>query len=163
MNIDISKLKEGGILALEHAYDAKALNLELYDLHYLDLLQLNGKLERVGSSLFFKGLLNSQIEMLCTRCLKTVRQAVSEPFDLYYPYKGEDFLETTDDIREVMILSYPVKFICQEDCKGLCPHCGTNLNEEKCSCKREDQPLRSSGVFDRLDEWYKSKSKKKKR
>ncbi|MGB9809870.1 MAG: YceD family protein, partial [Caldanaerobacter sp.] len=37
-----------------------------------------------------------------------------------------------------VILSLPMKFLCKEDCKGLCPICGTNLNYGSCSCKRED-------------------------
>ena len=160
MRIDISKLKEGETLLVEHEYDPKALGLELYDLHYLALLKLNGKIERVKASLFFKGRLATELELLCTRCLKPVSQAAVEPFDLYYPYTGEEFLETTNEIREVMILSYPVKFVCQEDCKGLCPHCGANLNAESCPCKVEEKPIRPSGAFDQLSEWYKKKKRK---
>lgn len=153
MRIDISKLKEGEVIALEHEYDPRELSLELHDLHYLGLLKLKGTLERVKNSLFFKGSLTTEFQILCMRCLKPVSMGVREPFDLYYPFRGEDFLETTDEIRDVMILSYPVKFNCREDCRGLCPTCGVNLNEEACHCSKKGD-MEKSSPFDRLKDWY---------
>lgn len=159
MKIDISKLKEGERLALEHEYDPKELNLELYDLRYVSPLELKGGIERIKNSLFFKGSLRTDLEIACTRCLKTVKVKSEEPFDLYYPFTGQEELDTTDEIREVMLLSYPVKFICRESCKGLCPQCGTNLNEKSCRCVPEVK--NETHAFDRLGEWYQKKKKKK--
>ncbi len=155
MRIDITKLKEGETLSLEHEYDPKALSLELYDLHYLDLLKLAGRLEKIKTALFLKGTLSTRLELLCTRCLKPVVQNVSENVDLYYPFTDQEYLETTDDVRAVMLLSYPVKFLCQDSCKGLCYRCGANLNEEACQCgKGAGEQLSGGGAFDRLKEWY---------
>ena len=160
MRIDITRLKEGESLALEHEYDAKALNLELYDLHYLALLKLKGTLEKVTSSLFLKGVLTTRLELLCTRCLKPVEQKVSEAVDLYYPCTDQEYLEITDDLREVMLLSYPAKFLCQENCKGLCYRCGANLNEAPCQCGKEPGAAApGEGAFDRLKEWYLKRKK----
>lgn len=157
MRIDISKLKEGETMLLEHEYDPKVLQLELYDLHYRALLKLKGKLERLKDSLFFRGSLTSELEILCTRCLKPVYQKAHEPFDLYYPYReGDTFLETTDEIREVMILSYPAKFLCEERCKGLCGQCGANLNEGECRCLQGGKQREKGGAFEKLGEWYKT-------
>ena len=50
-------------------------------------------------------------------------------------------LDLTDDVREDILLSLPLKFLCQEDCRGLCPHCGQNLNEGTCSCQELDQEI----------------------
>ncbi|MBI4550047.1 MAG: DUF177 domain-containing protein [Candidatus Omnitrophica bacterium] len=160
MIIDISKLKYDEFLELEHEYNPKNLNLELYDLHYREPLRLEGRLERVRTSLFFKGTLRSGFEILCTRCLKPVNQKVKETFDLYYPYTGQETIDATDDIREVMLLSYPVKFLCKESCKGLCPQCGANWNEESCRCPRVEKKT-GPGAFDKLKEWYSQKKGKK--
>ena len=43
-------------------------------------------------------------------------------------------------IREDILLSLPTKILCREDCKGLCPYCGTNLNEKQCGCKKPVDP-----------------------
>jgi uncharacterized protein len=40
-------------------------------------------------------------------------------------------------VRESLLLALPMKVLCSEDCKGLCPHCGANLNEESCDCVAE--------------------------
>ena len=43
-------------------------------------------------------------------------------------------IELDDLLREDILLELPTKFLCKPDCKGLCPQCGKNLNEGKCSC-----------------------------
>ncbi|MCR5485868.1 MAG: DUF177 domain-containing protein [Clostridiales bacterium] len=48
--------------------------------------------------------------------------------------------EADDLIRDDIFLSMPSKFLCREDCKGLCPSCGKNLNEGPCSCKKPVDP-----------------------
>jgi uncharacterized protein len=51
------------------------------------------------------------------------------------------FFEIDDLVREVIILAVPLKPLCSEDCKGLCPICGTDLNRSQCSCvKKETDP-----------------------
>ena len=47
-------------------------------------------------------------------------------------------IDISDDIRQMILLSIPLKLLCNEDCKGLCPKCGKNRNNEQCDC-REDQ------------------------
>jgi uncharacterized protein len=94
-------------------------------------------------------------EMLCARCLQPVGQHVDQRFDLIFRPAGADsdqaersiseaeteigYYETSgllleDAVREQVLLSLPDRSLCQEDCKGLCPHCGTNLNETTCNC-----------------------------
>src|SRR5579864_4247854 len=102
-----------------------------------------------------QGELATSLELPCARCLDPVVQNVARSFDLLYRplgtdagneelsvtvaeaevgyYKGEGLL-LEDVLREQVLLSVPLKVVCREDCKGLCPHCGKNLNEERCSC-----------------------------
>lgn len=51
-------------------------------------------------------------------------------------YRGPQ-IDLAIGIREAIILSQPIMQICKDDCKGLCPVCGKNLNTGSCSCKRE--------------------------
>ena len=53
--------------------------------------------------------------------------------------------------RDDIFLSLPTKFLCREDCKGLCPDCGQNLNDGPCSCKKSVDP-RLEGLLQLLDE-----------
>ena len=102
-----------------------------------------------------KGDLSTRLEWACARCLEPVLLNVQRDFDLLYRplgadagraelsvttaeaevsyYEGEGLL-LEDVLREQVLLSVPLKAICKEDCKGLCAHCGKNLNTGQCSC-----------------------------
>lgn len=51
--------------------------------------------------------------------------------------KDQDFIDISNDVREYAMLAIPMKNLCKEDCKGLCPRCGKDLNTEQCSCETE--------------------------
>jgi len=105
-----------------------------------------------------RGRLSTGLEIPCARCLEPVKQDVKREFDLLYrPLgvdAGRDELSVTDAeaeigyyqgdgllledvLREQVLLALPLKITCREDCKGLCPQCGKNLNQEQCSCSME--------------------------
>ena len=62
-------------------------------------------------------------------------------------YQGEGLL-LEDVLREQVLLALPLKAICREDCKGLCPHCGRNLNQEQCNCAETPDDPRWSALKD---------------
>jgi uncharacterized protein len=102
-----------------------------------------------------RGRLEAGLELQCARCLEPVPQEITREFELLYRplgadagrdeisvtiaeaeigyYQGEGIL-LEDVLREQVLLALPLKITCREDCKGLCPHCGKNLNQEQCSC-----------------------------
>ena len=103
------------------------------------------------------GKLNTKLEVACARCLDPVVHGVDREFDLIYRpqgvdrrgeevsiseaeteigyYQGEGLL-LEDVLREQVLLATPVKTVCREDCKGFCPSCGRNLNQEQCDCEQ---------------------------
>ena len=104
------------------------------------------------------GTARTTLEMPCSRCLDPYIMPVDQAFDLRYQPRArntgegereieEDDLTTAfyenDEIdlgqlmREQFYLALPMKPLCREDCRGLCPVCGTNLNKGTCSCTRE--------------------------
>jgi len=118
------------------------------------------------------GELDTKLELVCARCLEPVVQDVTRKFDLLYRplgadagreelsvtsaeaeisyYQGEGLL-LEDALREQVLLAVPLKVICREDCKGLCPHCGKNLNVEQCSCTEPVEDPRWSPLKDLRD------------
>ncbi len=101
------------------------------------------------------GDLATTLELLCARCLEPVVRDVSKSFDLLYRPQGSDAgheeLSVTqaeaeigyytgdgvlleDVLREQVLLAMPLKTVCREECKGLCPRCGKNLNQGACAC-----------------------------
>jgi uncharacterized protein len=51
--------------------------------------------------------------------------------------KGAINLDVSQEIRDTVILGLPSKILCREDCRGICPRCGANLNETNCDCIKE--------------------------
>ncbi|GAB4412352.1 MAG: DUF177 domain-containing protein [Thermodesulfovibrionales bacterium] len=120
------------------------------------------RIDRVGSEVLVKGTITANIELQCSRCLrKFPKDAVVSVDVVYHPVeelKGEDRYEVGKDelnmgfysgdeldIQELMLeqilLSVPMKPLCSESCKGICPKCGTDLNIKTCSCEiREMDP-----------------------
>jgi uncharacterized protein len=46
-------------------------------------------------------------------------------------------LDLTEVVRQALFLAMPMNPICKDDCAGLCPQCGSNLNQEQCQCERD--------------------------
>jgi uncharacterized protein len=128
----------------------------------------HGKHQRI-KDIRVNGELSTTLELPCARCLEPVIQDVTRKFDLLYRplgadagreelsvtgveaeisyYQGEGLL-LEDAVREQVLLAVPLKVICREDCKGLCPHCGANLNSEQCSCAEPMEDPRWTALKD---------------
>lgn len=134
MVIDLVNLPEDEKVDITFELDPEKLNLEFDDFHYKSKLKLQGFLEKMSSALVFQGALKTKVEKICSRCLAEIEEDLAEPFDLAFDIKGKLEIDVTEDLRDVMILAHPLRFLCQEDCKGLCAGCGVNLNNESCQC-----------------------------
>jgi uncharacterized protein len=62
-------------------------------------------------------------------------------------YQGDGLL-LEDVIKEQLLLAVPLRAICREDCKGLCPQCGRNRNLEPCNCSNQTQDPRWAALED---------------
>ncbi len=98
----------------------------------------------VNPDILVKGKISCHIEGFCDRCLALIKRQIDLPFcqTFYkdsaeeedgYVYSGSR-LDATKAVCDEVVLSVPVSLLCKEDCKGLCPKCGTNLNERQCEC-----------------------------
>ena len=85
--------------------------------------------------LFAKCRLTAQTKEICSRCLTEFDMNIEKDVDLHYELKGELSIMLDDSLKDEIIVDYPMKVLCREDCKGLCPQCGKNLNKGPCSCK----------------------------
>jgi len=109
----------------------------------------------VGREIHITGRLATRLELVCSRCLESVVEEVAPSFDLFYRpvaaisreeeihltpleievgfYTG-DGLFLADVVAEQVHLALPMKVVCREECRGLCPGCGANLDRERCRC-----------------------------
>jgi len=92
--------------------------------------------EVAGDVFLVLGRFNAVISFPCARCLEPYNAPVDGSFETEVPLR-QDTLDVTEEVRQSMLLSLPVKPLCQAQCKGLCPHCGKNRNRETCRCADE--------------------------
>jgi len=148
---------------LRQSYAPGAVDYHTPDLHQVDPLEVHGSAELVEGQIHINGQLQTRLEMICARCLEPVIEEVSRDFDLFYRplqsmqrdeeerlklddtemafFQGQG-LFLTDVLTEQVLLAIPMKIICRSDCRGLCPHCGTNLNADECRCSLQALDLR---------------------
>ena len=154
MILKISGLAEDAPKQLETTYDPRGLDLEFVDLHYLRKVLLEGTVERIRQTVTFRGTLSSRVEQVCARCLEPSESDVLSPFDLSYDIKGEEAIDTTGDLRDILILQHPDRFLCKPDCRGICAYCGANLNRETCRCQGS---AKKASIWNPLEEEFKKK------
>lgn len=150
-----------------------------------EFADLSGDLiiEKCGTTLRIKGILDFTAILGCSRCLNDFERAFSHSLELFYrtgkledtlpgkevelnsddlnviAYQG-NAIELWPDIKEAMTLALPMKPLCSDDCRGICPSCGQDLNIGKCKCRKESVDPRWDGLL-KLSE-KKPVSKKKK-
>lgn len=117
------------------------------------------RIQKIGPEVMVKGNLTVDLQLQCSRCLKDFKRSLSVPVDVvYHPiaelkgedkcelnsekldmgfYSGEE-LELLDLIKEQIMLNLPMKPLCSDSCKGICPQCGTDLNAGNCGCNTRD-------------------------
>lgn len=79
--------------------------------------------------------LESAVTMQCSRCLRETEFTFTKNFRLDYLLTKQDTaIDITEDVRQELMLEYPLRPLCKPDCKGLCTKCGENLNEGDCKC-----------------------------
>ena len=93
-----------------------------------------------------KALAQAVADTRCSRCLTPVSLPVEAEMDVVFDRQPDPddpdlysfeatSLELTDAVRDALLLELPLQVLCKPECKGLCPVCGINLNENTCTCQ----------------------------
>src|SRR5215216_5117264 len=115
-------------------------------------VHLNFEIQKDKEKFRLVGIARTELELPCSRCLESFRLPVDTPFDLRFlpaseltvqdedldtSYYRDDQIDLNELLREQFYLVLPMKPLCRDDCKGLCPQCGTNWNTGACTCTTE--------------------------
>ncbi len=113
------------------------------------------KLTRTDRSILVEGTLHMEVEVTCSRCLGLFScpltfQIAEEYFPTvdvvsgasltvpdepgFFTIDEQHVLDLSEVMRQYALIAIPMKPLCQEDCAGLCPQCGSNLNQGRCNC-----------------------------
>ena len=155
MVLDLREMR-GSEECVDRVFAASACTSESGDDYAVaDAVSLRLRLHKNCVNYRLVGSVETRLRLACSRCLEPFDVPVSVPVDLMYlPHRvniGEGETEISDEdlstafyrdeqidlgqmIREQFQLSLPMKPLCRDTCRGLCPMCGINLNNERCSC-----------------------------
>ena len=147
MIIDVRKLKYSGkdeqSFLFEYEPDSSAITLP--NAEYSKPVSIRGTLTLGGKSVFVDGEIEYSISTECSRCLEGVifHNVVEFDEEFSETENGEDvykfkkgLVDLTQMVEEKILLSLPYSVLCKDDCKGLCPTCGANLNKFQCECAK---------------------------
>ena len=166
MKININTIPEEGV-KLKFERDGEWFRQMLADadaggflLHRLDVSCM---IRKIQENIYIEGNIEAKAEMPCSRCLEMTTVFLQAPFkytfcpppqkikeemelnleDLDLEYYEGDIINLEQVVFEQVMLQIPMKPLCSESCRGLCPHCGANLNKTTCNCRDEsfDQRL----------------------
>jgi uncharacterized protein len=140
-----------GIHAIQ--FEKSVEELQLGD-PFVDKLILDCKFDKSIHQIVVTCNLTIFTKLNCDRCNDDFKRSFDSHFTLLYLFNKkeidedeinvkflsltDDKIDLTDDVIDYARLSIPMKKLCNEDCKGLCIKCGTNLNHKKCNCTNED-------------------------
>lgn len=125
----------------------------------LEPIQISGRIEKAGQDFRLKGTVRLRAGTICSRCGEDAQWPLDSEFEtVLIPRKetisGSEHELSSNELseayfegpeidlsgyfREQIELERPMQIVCRDDCKGLCPGCGVNLNTETCTCKKEE-------------------------
>jgi len=148
MKIQVGGLSEG---VHDFHFDALASDLSLGEEFSADV-GVDVTLEKTGNEILLKSSIRVDGTFECDRCVTQFVTPLTPKYQMYYVLDqagaerfdpadvqvmapGLTVIDITEDVRQTVLLSVPLKRLCRPGCRGLCPECGKNLNEGPCGCK----------------------------
>ncbi|MDR3626049.1 MAG: DUF177 domain-containing protein [Ignavibacteriaceae bacterium] len=149
MKIKIFNLSDG---VHNFNFDEAVKNIELNEPFFGNIL-VEAELSKAHGQLVLSAKLTAKANFDCDRCNTNFDSTITNTYKMVYlsgmePEESDsinvtylppdaDKIVLDDDVRDFALLALPMKRLCNEDCKGLCPRCGKNLNEGDCGCNHE--------------------------
>lgn len=147
LRINISKLSEG---IHDFNLQAEPSQLELDDI-FTAPVSIDVNLDKSSTQIYLKTKIALEGNFTCDRCLIDFKSQIHTLFNIIFMYearslKGElsndiqiishdtNYIDIAEDVRQYILLAIPIKILCSENCRGLCPSCGIDLNENQCKC-----------------------------
>lgn len=164
MLVRIEDIKEKG-LALEYSGPVGSFSalVDLQQdggCRFTEPIRFSGRALSLGGLIEIEGEVSTAVELLCGRCLETFNLSLSSSFAMTFsrglpvvgsddgedevelsaeemgliPFDGDE-LDLREPVQDQILMALPLQALCRDDCRGLCPQCGVDLNQTNCGCE----------------------------
>ncbi|MBQ8210861.1 MAG: DUF177 domain-containing protein [Clostridia bacterium] len=146
MNIELRRFfEDDGTLDIDYQFTSE-------DELFASPVTVKGRIKSANSIVALNADVECSVSVQCAKCAKDIVKKLSVPMEhlLVSQLNDEDnddfilvenmVLNLDELVLEDVYLSLPARFLCKDACKGLCPYCGTDLNEGTCNCKKPVDP-----------------------
>ncbi|MGB9662778.1 MAG: YceD family protein [Moorellaceae bacterium] len=159
MRVEVAevKLKRGNRVKFDFCEAWSELRVGGERIPLTEPVSVEGEITNTGKFLSLKGRVSTTLQLRCNRCLEAFSQVIDVPLGEEYctpsvyaslppgdelrdevrVYEG-DSIDVGPVVDQALILALPMKWVCRDECLGLCPYCGQNLNEQGCHCRPQD-------------------------
>ena len=154
MKLDLTHIAREPGAALPFDYELDLSTVEWNGQRpFSDAVHITGRVRNMAGAMVLTARLSSALSLVCDRCAKPFRREKTVEYETLLALELENgesddivlldadgSLELDGLMEETFLLEMDTKKLCSEDCKGLCPGCGADLNRESCRCKKEIDP-----------------------
>ncbi|MGM0501963.1 MAG: YceD family protein [Bacillota bacterium] len=155
MRINIEDIKEtlGAIKQVELGIPFAKRDIQGREVSFVEDISFVGRAINAEDNYIVTAQVKSEIKVPCSRCLEPFIMTLE--FDFEAEFSKAEVENNELDLEEALIdhitLAIPMKTVCEEDCQGLCPSCGINLNQEECNCMMHEVDPRLAKLEQLLD------------
>ena len=161
MKIELDSEEDSG-RRFSQTYESGELAFDDPELRLIERVEVKGQVRRKSGEVELRGELHTRVAVPCGRCLQEVEFPIdvnfAERFSAAVEWRNEEHhelsevdlnlglvdeaIELEELVREEILLALPGHVLCDENCRGICPTCGADLNAGGCSCKSEQTDSR---------------------
>jgi uncharacterized protein len=156
MKINVESIKEtlGAIKQVDLEFPFADLTIQGRKVSFVDDISFVGRAINSEDEFIVTGTINSKIEVPCSRCLEEFTSSLEFDFEAEFSRAEieNDELDLEESLVDHITLAVPMKTVCDQDCQGLCPSCGINLNNDDCDCMMHEVDPRLAKLEKLLDE-----------
>jgi len=169
MKIDLSRLLDRTVYKVDfdQTLELERITTNEREIRLITPIRVNGSVSKTDDGMYLDADIIYEYSENCARCLKVFKKKIQTVLSGRLMEKSKsstkeddseviicfygDNVEVEEHIITAILLSLPMKVVCKDDCKGLCPKCGKDLNEGQCDCIIEDIDPRLATLKDLFD------------
>lgn len=148
----------GASRTFKEDFSIQEITLQDRTIIFPEAIQVEVTVTNTQDQILVQGRMEGKAVLPCARCLEHFHWPFALTFTEGYDKKGSEAinlnqdLDLTEELYQFLIINIPIKVVCDTNCQGLCPFCGSSKNEEECTCTEKEVDPRWDQLRKLLDQ-----------